>query len=34
MPIKLRVAGATGWTGNAVTRRILETTDFQMAHYL
>ena len=30
MPIKLCVAGATGWTGSAVTRRILQTPAFQL----
>lgn len=30
MPIKICVAGATGWTGSAVTRRILQTADFQL----
>jgi 4-hydroxy-tetrahydrodipicolinate reductase len=31
MPIRICVAGATGWTGSAVTRRILHTSDFQLA---
>jgi 4-hydroxy-tetrahydrodipicolinate reductase len=31
MPISVCVAGATGWTGSAVTRRILQSSDFQLA---
>jgi 4-hydroxy-tetrahydrodipicolinate reductase len=30
MTIRVCVAGATGWTGSAVTRRILETAEFQL----
>lgn len=30
MPIKVCVAGATGWTGQAVTRKILESAEFQL----
>jgi len=30
MPIKVCVAGATGWAGSALTRRILESTEFQL----
>ena len=31
MPIKVCIAGATGWAGSAVTRRILQSGDFQLA---
>ncbi|MDQ3930783.1 MAG: 4-hydroxy-tetrahydrodipicolinate reductase [Chloroflexota bacterium] len=31
MPIRVCVAGATGWAGSAVTRHILQSTDFQLA---
>jgi 4-hydroxy-tetrahydrodipicolinate reductase len=31
MPIKVCIAGATGWAGSAVTRRILHSSDFQLA---
>jgi 4-hydroxy-tetrahydrodipicolinate reductase len=31
MPIKICIAGATGWAGSAVTRRILQSSDFQLA---
>jgi 4-hydroxy-tetrahydrodipicolinate reductase len=30
MPIRICVAGATGWAGSAVTRRILQSGDFQL----
>ena len=30
MPIKVCVAGATGWTGSLVARRILESSDFEL----
>ena len=30
MPIKVCVAGATGWTGSLVTSRILESSEFQL----
>ena len=30
MPIKVCVAGATGWTGSLVTRRILESSEFEL----
>lgn len=30
MPIKVCVAGATGWTGEAITRKILESDEFQL----
>ena len=30
MPIKICVAGATGWAGSAVTRRLRHTADFQL----
>src|SRR3954467_11529510 len=30
MPIKICVAGGTGWAGSAVTRRILQSADFQL----
>ena len=31
MPIKICIAGATGWAGSAVTRRILHSSDFHLA---
>ena len=31
MPIKICIAGATGWAGSAVTRRILRSGDFHLA---
>ena len=31
MPIKICIAGATGWAGSAVTRRILQSSDFHLA---
>ena len=31
MPIRVCVAGATGWAGSVVTRRILESPDFRLA---
>src|SRR5882724_4325296 len=30
MPIRICVAGATGWAGSAVVRRILQSGDFQL----
>ena len=30
MPIKVCVAGATGWTGSLVARRILESSEFEL----
>ena len=30
MPIKVCVAGATGWTGSLVARRILEASEFEL----
>lgn len=30
MPIRVCVAGATGWTGSAVTAKLLETPEFQL----
>ena len=30
MPIRVCVAGATGWTGSLVTRRILGSSEFQL----
>ena len=30
MVIRVCVAGATGWTGSAVTRKILKSNDFQL----
>ena len=31
MPIKICIAGATGWTGSAVTRRVLQSPGFALA---
>ena len=31
MPIKICIAGATGWAGSAIARRILQSGDFQLA---
>jgi 4-hydroxy-tetrahydrodipicolinate reductase len=31
MPIRVCVAGATGWTGSAVTRHLLQSSDLQLA---
>ena len=31
MPLKVCVAGATGWAGSAVTRHIITSSDFQLA---
>jgi 4-hydroxy-tetrahydrodipicolinate reductase len=30
MVIRVCVAGATGWAGSAVTRKILESSEFQL----
>ena len=30
MVIRVCVAGATGWTGSAVTRKVLESSEFQL----
>ena len=34
MPIKVCVAGATGWTGSLVARRILESSEFELVSAL
>jgi 4-hydroxy-tetrahydrodipicolinate reductase len=31
MPIRICVAGATGWTGSAIVKKILESEDFELA---
>src|SRR5689334_12860074 len=30
MPIRICIAGATGWAGSAVTRHVLQSSDFEL----